>query len=77
MDLQVKVRRRGSDTKYMAKVLAVGAECDIGEACGLPHQKRSLLVQIRALRQSLTFMSSDCQASSLQAVIARISGLSE
>ncbi|KAK9863347.1 hypothetical protein WJX84_008229 [Apatococcus fuscideae] len=26
---QVKVRRRGSDTKYMAKVLAVGAECDI------------------------------------------------
>ena len=30
--LQVKVRRRGSDTKYMAQVLAVGAECDIGES---------------------------------------------
>eukprot|EP00891_Asterochloris_glomerata_P006135 jgi/Astpho2/6135/fgenesh1_pm.00084_%23_26_t len=26
---QVKVRRRGSESKYVAKVLAVGAECDI------------------------------------------------
>ena len=30
--LQVKVRRRGSDTKFVASVLAVGTECDIGEA---------------------------------------------
>ena len=32
--LQVKVRRRGSDMKYVAQVLAVGTECDIGRpAC--------------------------------------------
>ena len=30
MRLQVKVRRRGSDTKFVAAVLAVGTECDIG-----------------------------------------------
>ncbi len=29
---QVKVRRRGSDTKFVAAVLAVGTECDIGES---------------------------------------------
>ena len=28
--VQVKVRRRGSDTKFVAAVLAVGTECDIG-----------------------------------------------
>lgn len=28
--LQVKVRRRGSETKFIAKVLAQGPECDIG-----------------------------------------------
>lgn len=28
--VQVKVRRRGSDMKYVAQVLAVGTECDIG-----------------------------------------------
>jgi hypothetical protein len=27
---QVKVKKRGSDTKYLASVLAVGTECDIG-----------------------------------------------
>ena len=27
---QVKVKKRGSDTKYLATVLAVGTECDIG-----------------------------------------------
>ncbi len=27
---QVKVKRRGSDTKYLATVLAIGTECDIG-----------------------------------------------
>ncbi|KAI4374564.1 hypothetical protein MLD38_012546 [Melastoma candidum] len=27
---QVKVKRRGSDVKYLARVLAVGTECDIG-----------------------------------------------
>ena len=26
---QVKVRRRGSDTKFVATVLAIGTECDI------------------------------------------------
>ena len=26
---QVKVKRRGSDTKFVAKVLAIGTECDI------------------------------------------------
>jgi len=32
--LQVKVRRRGSDMKYVAQVLAVGTECDMGRpAC--------------------------------------------
>ena len=29
--LQVKLKRRGSDAKYVARVLAVGTECDIGE----------------------------------------------
>jgi hypothetical protein len=29
--LQVKVKRRGSDKKFVASVLAVGTECDIGE----------------------------------------------
>lgn len=38
---QVKVKRRGSDTKYVAKVLAMGVECDIalltgGERRGAP-----------------------------------------
>ena len=28
---QVKLKKRGSDTKYVATVLAVGTECDIGE----------------------------------------------
>lgn len=28
---QVKLKKRGSDTKYLAKVLAIGTECDIGE----------------------------------------------
>lgn len=32
--MQVKVKRRGSDVKYMARVLSVGTECDIGEPCG-------------------------------------------
>ena len=27
--LQVKVKRRGSDQKYVARVLAMGVECDI------------------------------------------------
>jgi hypothetical protein len=26
---QVKVKRRGSDTKYIAKVLSIGQECDL------------------------------------------------
>ena len=30
MLLQVKVRRRGSEAKFIAKVLAQGPECDIG-----------------------------------------------
>ncbi|KAL0416990.1 UNVERIFIED_CONTAM: Protease Do-like 9 [Sesamum latifolium] len=30
---QVKLKKRGSDTKYVATVLAIGTECDIGEAC--------------------------------------------
>lgn len=28
---QVKVKKRGSDVKYLATVLAIGTECDIGE----------------------------------------------
>lgn len=28
---QVKLKKRGSDTKYVATVLAIGTECDIGE----------------------------------------------
>lgn len=27
--LQVKVKRRGDDRKYLAKVLSIGVECDI------------------------------------------------
>ena len=27
--VQVKVRRRGSDTKFVASVLSIGTECDI------------------------------------------------
>lgn len=27
---QVKLKKRGSDTKYLATVLAIGIECDIG-----------------------------------------------
>ncbi|CAA0826751.1 Protease Do-like 9 [Striga hermonthica] len=29
---QVKLKKRGSDTKYVATVLSIGTECDIGEA---------------------------------------------
>lgn len=29
---QVKLKKRGSDTKYVATVLAIGTECDIGES---------------------------------------------
>lgn len=29
---QVQLKKRGSDTKYLATVLAIGTECDIGEA---------------------------------------------
>jgi hypothetical protein len=32
---QVKVKRRGSDKKFVASVLAVGTECDIGRCCAL------------------------------------------
>lgn len=28
---QVKLKKRGSDTKYVATVLAIGTECDIGK----------------------------------------------
>lgn len=28
---QVKLKKRGSDTKYLATILAIGTECDIGE----------------------------------------------
>lgn len=28
---QVKVKKRGSDTKYLAIVLSIGTECDIGK----------------------------------------------
>ena len=35
---QVKVRRRGSDAKYVAQVLAVGTECDIGTSLLCPAQ---------------------------------------
>lgn len=28
---QVKVKKRGSDTKYLATVLSIGTECDIGK----------------------------------------------
>lgn len=28
---QVKLKKRGSDTKYLATVLSIGTECDIGE----------------------------------------------
>ena len=38
--LQVKVRRRGSDTKFVAQVLAVGTECDIGISILSMHQGR-------------------------------------
>lgn len=31
---QVKVKKRGSDEKYLAQVLAVGTECDIGAFSG-------------------------------------------
>jgi hypothetical protein len=33
---QVKLKKRGSDTKYLATVLAIGNECDIG----MPDQTR-------------------------------------
>ena len=42
--LQVKVRRRGSDTKYVAAVLAVGTECDIGE---LPLSQHGILLYVQ------------------------------
>lgn len=29
---QVQLKKRGSDTKYLATVLAIGTECDIGKA---------------------------------------------
>lgn len=33
---QVKLKKRGSDTKYLATVLAIGTECDIGNLLMLP-----------------------------------------
>lgn len=35
---QVKLKKRGSDTKYVATVLAIGTECDIGEAFSFPFE---------------------------------------
>lgn len=32
---QVKLKKRGSDTKYLATILAIGTECDIGELFSL------------------------------------------
>lgn len=46
--LQVKVKKRGSDTKYLATVLAVGRECDIGETLpvrGNTGQRNPLLLR--------------------------------
>lgn len=33
---QVKLKKRGSDTKYLATVLAIGTECDIGNEIRCP-----------------------------------------
>ncbi|CAO2828081.1 unnamed protein product [Amaranthus hypochondriacus] len=38
---QVKVKKRGSDTKYLATVLAIGTECDIECGDGLVASKVS------------------------------------
>lgn len=39
---QVKVKQRGSDTKYLAKILAIGTECDIGKSSLLPRSTCSV-----------------------------------
>ena len=36
---QVKLKKRGSETKYVATVLAIGTECDIGENIGFFNLK--------------------------------------
>lgn len=40
---QVKVKRRGSDTKYVAQVLAMGVECDIALLTGKRARRPGLL----------------------------------
>ncbi|XP_022736863.1 protease Do-like 9 isoform X4 [Durio zibethinus] len=41
---QVKVKKRGSDTKYLATVLAIGTECDIVEFGELPALQDAVTV---------------------------------
>ena len=69
--LQVKVRRRGSDTKYVAAVLAVGTECDIGELPLSQHgsllhvQQPSCLLQTRRPAHLQMLQSLRCAALSI------------
>ncbi len=42
--LQVQLKRRGDDEKYMARVLAIGTECDLALLSGANHAGVILLV---------------------------------
>ncbi|PKA48877.1 Protease Do-like 9 [Apostasia shenzhenica] len=43
---QVKLKKRGSDTKYLATVLAIGTECDIGNMVSAAQRISSLVSTI-------------------------------
>ncbi|OEL29463.1 Protease Do-like 9 [Dichanthelium oligosanthes] len=51
---QVKLKKRGSDTKYLATVLAIGTECDIGM-----HDWTCLIVTILAVKHSMLTVEDD------------------
>jgi hypothetical protein len=40
--IQVKLKKRGSDKKYVARVLAIGVECDLVGRCRLTVSKPEL-----------------------------------
>ncbi|KAK9198002.1 hypothetical protein WN944_013185 [Citrus x changshan-huyou] len=52
---QVKLKKRGSDTKYLATVLAIGTECDIGNG-GYMYIQYVMVVQVGYVDLSIEFL---------------------
>lgn len=60
---QVKVKKRGSDTKYLATVLAIGTECDIGKKKNIslfPHLRNGIHVVEEFLLSALLKRMTHC-----------------